>query len=372
MITRSIMVHRISKSLISIAATVLAITSLGFTVITTAMADVINIRSDAPTNYVVKKGDTLWDISSLFLEQPWLWPELWRNNTQIENPHLIYPGDMLRLRWENGVPVIDVVRDVDKSSLVMTPDKTTRVKPEPIDVLPWELISPYIGDDQIMLPETYASLPSVYSDRTGTPRFVEKDYILSGKLMNGEEDYDIVRRQRVVTDSSGNSIGFQVDKIADAKLRLSTVNDNKVIEVTSSELEARKGDKLALHYQVDKSDIELKAANGLRGELVQNINGNALSGKLDVVIINLGADNVAPGTVFGIYEKGVDVEVFEQHDNAQSRSSLFELTSIPTIIEQPAYKVGELVVVRAFDKGSYALVTQSNTHLKGGEIIGSP
>ncbi|MEM0910120.1 MAG: LysM domain-containing protein [Pseudomonadota bacterium] len=360
------MVHKISKRLIS----AVAVAAFAFANLGSALADVINIRDDAPKNYVVKKGDTLWDISSLFLEQPWLWPELWRNNTQIENPHLIYPGDMLRLRWENGVPVLEVVRE--KGSLVMTPDETLTVKPEPIDVLPWELVSPYIGDDQMMLPETYDSLPSVYGDRAGTPRFVRTDYLLSEKLSGNKDEYDIVRRQREIVDSAGNSLGLQVDKIADAKLRLSTVNEKKVIEVTSSKLEAQKGDKIAPHYEVEASDIELKAAEGVRGELVQNINGNNLSGRLDVVIINLGSNNVSPGTVFGIYEKGVDIEVFEKEESNDLKAKLYELTNFPTIIEQPAYKVGELVVVRAFEKGSYALITESITHLKGGEIIGNP
>ena len=58
-----------------------------------ALADQLTINDDAPKSYVVKKGDTLWDISELFLKQPWLWPKLWRLNPEINNPHLIYPGE---------------------------------------------------------------------------------------------------------------------------------------------------------------------------------------------------------------------------------------------------------------------------------------
>src|SRR5262245_44043543 len=65
------------------------------------------LRPDAPKSYVVKRGDTLWDISSMFLKDPWLWPEVWIINPQVENPHLIYPGDTLALAFgANGNPQI--------------------------------------------------------------------------------------------------------------------------------------------------------------------------------------------------------------------------------------------------------------------------
>src|SRR5687767_4382133 len=57
------------------------------------------IRPDAPMNYTVKRGDTMWDISAVFLKDPWFWPEIWQINPQVENPHLIYPGDVLSLAY---------------------------------------------------------------------------------------------------------------------------------------------------------------------------------------------------------------------------------------------------------------------------------
>mgnify|MGYP006138709935 CR=1 FL=1 len=58
----------------------------------------------------MKDGDTLWDISSAFLKDPWLWPELWHVNPQIENPHLIYPGDLIKLVYIDGQPALTVER----------------------------------------------------------------------------------------------------------------------------------------------------------------------------------------------------------------------------------------------------------------------
>jgi Uncharacterized protein containing LysM domain len=69
-----------------------------------ANADTLALKKDHPDKYIVKKGDTLWDISGRFLTKPWLWPRLWNMNKQIKNPHWIYPGDRLRLTWVNGQP----------------------------------------------------------------------------------------------------------------------------------------------------------------------------------------------------------------------------------------------------------------------------
>ncbi|NRA83104.1 MAG: LysM peptidoglycan-binding domain-containing protein, partial [Gammaproteobacteria bacterium] len=55
-----------------------------------ATADQLKIKANSPTDYVVVKGDTLWDISAKFLKSPWRWPEIWGYNNQIADPHWIY------------------------------------------------------------------------------------------------------------------------------------------------------------------------------------------------------------------------------------------------------------------------------------------
>ena len=74
------------------------------------------LRADAPLRYVVKKGDTLWGISTRYLADAWQWPELWYVNGQLKNPHLIYPGDVLELYNVNGRTVLARSEDIDRLS----------------------------------------------------------------------------------------------------------------------------------------------------------------------------------------------------------------------------------------------------------------
>ena len=73
-------------------------------------ANGVALNPSHPDRYVVKRGDTLWDISALFLKDPWYWPEIWRVNPQVENPHLIYPGDVLVLVYIDGKPQLRLER----------------------------------------------------------------------------------------------------------------------------------------------------------------------------------------------------------------------------------------------------------------------
>ena len=85
---------------------------------------------DHPSTYVVRKGDTLWDISARFLRKPWLWPEIWQANPQVKNPHRIYPGDVLSLVYINGQPVMQMMQpDAPHVGLAITAIPLAAVEP---------------------------------------------------------------------------------------------------------------------------------------------------------------------------------------------------------------------------------------------------
>ena len=96
-----------------------------------AYAAAAQVNEGHPTTYVVQKGDTLWDISARFLKKPWLWPEIWQANPQVQNPHLIYPGDVLSLAYLDRV--------------VAQPGPRAEA---PINAIPLSQVEPFLKDLQ--------------------------------------------------------------------------------------------------------------------------------------------------------------------------------------------------------------------------------
>ena len=112
-------------------------------------ADPVALRSDHPDEYVVKRGDTLWDISGRFLEKPWLWPEIWQVNPQIANPHLIYPGDRLSLIYVDGRPWLALNRGVG-GVVKLSPEVRSSALDNAIPAIPLEEINAFLTRSRIV------------------------------------------------------------------------------------------------------------------------------------------------------------------------------------------------------------------------------
>lgn len=89
-------------------------------------AEEVALKADHPKSYMVADGDTLWDIALMFLTDAWLWPEIWHINPDIENPHLIYPGDEIVLTYVDGQPQLSVQRGDKSRTQRMTPSQSVR------------------------------------------------------------------------------------------------------------------------------------------------------------------------------------------------------------------------------------------------------
>ena len=339
------------------------------------IADVINIKDSAPQTYVVKKGDTLWDISSMYLDKPWLWPELWRNNVHIVNPHLIYPGDELRMRFDDqGQPVLELVRETPKAQIKLSPQgHKTEKSPEPIPALPWSAIKAYVEKDMVMSEEEYQRLPHLLGNLDGAVRFATGDLVLSKGARRTSEKYRIIRKQNDLYDMHGNVIGVQFRHVADAALVPTSMEKELLVKVEQANFEAKRGDKLLPENEQPPVSLQLKAAGKRqKGNIIDSLEQHTLLGKFDVVVLDLGERDIEPGTVMGIYLQGPAIVDSEEPKYENENNYLKSAFSIDQEIQQPAHKVGELVVFKVFEKASYGLITRSTKIVRHGAIVATP
>ena len=114
-------------------------------------------------NYTVKRGDTLWDIAAVFLKDPWFWPEIWQINPQVENPHLIYPGDVLSLAYgANGDAHVSISQ---YSGARLQPRLRSEALDGPIDTIPFSAIAAFLSKPSVLTKEQALAAPHILAFR---------------------------------------------------------------------------------------------------------------------------------------------------------------------------------------------------------------
>jgi hypothetical protein len=196
--------------------------------------------------------------------------------------------------------------------------------------------------------------------------------VISHRLEDPSIDYEIVRKEKELRNNNGEVLGYQVRSVGQVELMNGSSAQQQVVRLTKSTQEARRGDKLRPYVEISHADLILSAATDQVGTLIANIENRSLIGQRDVVVISLGKDEVVPGMIMGIYKQGPTIIDGEQPKYEASQNALKELLNLEERVEQPAFKIGELVVFKTFEDTSYAWVTKSSKHMSGGEFVGKP
>ena len=213
------------------------------------LAPPVALKSTAPEEYVVVKGDTLWGIASKFLERPWFWPEIWRDNPQIDNPDLIYPGDVLTIVYIDGRPYIQVGDGPRVGGSFTTIRLSPRVRVEALaddhDRVPVQSIQQFITRPRVVSKEQLDTAPYILSAQDDRLIYGSGDrvYVRGPQILNKNERYSLFRPGQALRDPATRELlGYEAILIADAMVIKG--GDPATVMLENSQREALKGDRL--------------------------------------------------------------------------------------------------------------------------------
>ncbi|EKG92214.1 LysM peptidoglycan-binding domain-containing protein [Vibrio cholerae] len=307
------------------------------------------LKPNAPTTYTVVKGDTLWDISALYLDSPWLWPKLWQVNPEIENPHLIYPGDKLTLFWRDGQPVLSV-----KPMRKLSPQVRVLEK-QAVPTVQEGLVLPYLQSDRLMAKTALQGSVRVIGSSEGRQYLTKQDQLyISG--VHSKKKWGIYRELAQ----------YQRDDEVMVALRLVAVGELAMTGGNFSGLSLQEQNQEILANDIALPEIDLEerqlsttfypqpAPAGSEARILGSLEGSQYAGQNQVVVIDQGrSDGVAQGSMFELYQAAVQVK-------AKQDSSTFLSERSNTDVQLPSVKVGALMVIRPYERFSLALITNSS------------
>lgn len=320
-------------------------------------ADVLALKEGHPQTYIVKKGDTLWDISGKFLEAPWHWPDLWQVNPQIENPHLIYPGDQLHLVYVDGKPRLVLKRG---GEVKLSPHVRMSSLDEAIQTISLDTIGPWLSDSRIVHPDELANAAYVVGGTNEKIITGAGDQLLArGALPTDQKVFDIFRQGEAYADPvTGEHLGVHAKYIGTVKL-IDIQNGVSSMSVNRSAEEIRRGDRLLPQdtRSITANYFPSAPRSDIQGQIIAVENGVTQIGPMNVVIINKGErEGLEPGNILAIYKGGKKV-----YDPVAKENIL-----------SPEYRAGLMMVFRTFDKVSYAVVLKASEPLSVGEKLRAP
>jgi LysM repeat protein len=323
------------------------------------------IRPDAPMNYTVKRGDTLWDISAVFLKDPWFWPEIWQINPQVENPHLIYPGDVLSLAIGAGGDAHVYISQYSGARL--QPRLRSESLDGPIDTIPFSAIAAFLTKPSVLTKEQALAAPHIVAFRdhhmiagTGHEAYVKN---LDGAR---NDSYIVMHVGDPIRDIDSREIlGYQAYYVATAVVQ--TPGEISKTLLTEGMREALEGDRLvrvegerSLHFEphAPKTPIE--------GQIIAVADNISQIAQYQVVVLNRGATHgLAQGAVLAVDQQGAIID--DKWANWPWGKKAFGGT-----VQLPYERAGTVIVFKVYDRISYALVIGARAPMQVADRVYNP
>ncbi|MBV6416886.1 MAG: hypothetical protein CMLOHMNK_01504 [Steroidobacteraceae bacterium] len=328
-----------------------------------------SVRPDAPSRYTVKRGDTLWDISNMFLRDPWLWPEIWYVNPQIENPHLIYPGDVLALAYgADGSPRIMLEQG---GAARLNPRLRSTPADGPIATIPYAAISRFLSRPSLLAAEQMKKAPYVLAFRD--------EHMIGG---TGEEIY--VRNldapvdarfavvhpgQKLRDPDTGDVLGYE--GVYAATARVSRAGDPLAARLTDASRETLEGDILVADDSGVPLTFEVRVPNApIHGSIISVVDDTTLIGTYQIIAVNRGTRHgLAPGHILAVDQAGLTVR-----DKGQRTGNSFFAagSSFDSKVKLPDERAGTALVFKTYERMSYAIVVGASHAIRVADTVRTP
>ena len=331
------------------------------------------LKASAPNIYVVKKGDTLWDISGKFLSSPWRWKEIWASNRHVKNPHWIYPGDRLLLCTLDGRPLIGRDEGDGCEGVIRRHQGGTSLQPQirveslnnTIPILPLAHIKQWLDHGLIISPDSLKSTPYILG--TADNRVIagkgQTVYVRGNGLVTGQT-YGVFRETEpyVTVDAKGKKHVTAIELLEVASgTAVANENDVTTLELNESyNAEVRRSDYVLPKYNANLPSLFYPTATAdivADGSIVRVMGSIGTAAQRSVVTINRGNIHGAKtGHVLSIYQQG---EVVRDPKTKET-------------IKLPNQRIGNLMIFKTFDQLSYAYVLDSSLPVKVGAHLQAP
>jgi hypothetical protein len=323
------------------------------------------LRPDAPMNYTVKRGDTLWDISAVFLKDPWFWPEIWQINPQVENPHLIYPGDVLSLAIGAGGDARVFISQYSGARL--QPRLRSEDLEGPVDTMAFEAIAAFLSKPSVVTEEEVLAAPHIVGFRDGHMIGGEghEAYVRNLKAPVNQRFSVMHVGQPIVDPESNDLVGYQAAYVATAVVN----NPGEITKtlLTEGAREALRGDRLMSAEGEEALSFKPHApTTNIDGQIIAIADEATQVGNYQVVVLNRGQRHgINAGAVLAVDQRG---EVL--HDVWGKRP--FGKDVYGPVVQLPFERAGTLIVFKVFNRVSYGLVIGARAPMRVADRVYNP
>ncbi len=334
----------------------------------------VGLKAGHPDRYVVVRGDTLWDISGRFLSQPWRWPEIWQANPEIDNPHLIYPGDELyvqggRVHLRRG------------GAVKLSPQMRVSELHDAIPAIPLDAIAQFLAHPRVVLTDSeHERAPYIVSvGREALLARPDSDMFVRGVHDASNRRFAIYRPGKTffnpgVDGQPDELLGFESLHVGDGELI--ALGDPATVRLVNATREVRAGDRL---HPVSNDMPEFSfsphaPAYPLEGRILSVVDGVNQIGQYQIVVINLGLrDGIESGHVMAVFRAGGTVIDHFAKTPESMKPKWWHFRREPKEeVTLPDQRAGTLMVFRPFERVSYALVMEASRAMHVDDPIRTP